>query len=316
MSKFCIGTLYDSKPGTSNNFYTTKMLNIQMPLQGMTAGSEGFSETLEFEYGGRDVISSPQSARRYEFSWTSSSVEGQKGIDQIKRLSGGEFGTGLIYFADPFNYTTNLLPPAWASPSLIRSGWRSIYDTVPSSYSTVAASNTTNQPQLSAVFNIGNPVNALPSDKRSICVLPIPEGHTLHLGFSGSATGTAVVRVRPINHDGSYASVTDLTLLSWSGSTRMNTTFAGSSYKAVEIYFTRTGSAGSTLTITSGMAQLLKTGATQAVSEFTAGQGNTGCKFESPAIEESYDFVNMGRSTRLKGISVTLVEAGTSSRYA
>jgi hypothetical protein len=60
------------------------------------------------------------------------------------------------------------------------------------------------------------------------------------LGVSGLATGSGVVRVRPVNTDGSYAAPQDLTLLSKSGSTRMNTTFDGSQFQAIEVYITRT----------------------------------------------------------------------------
>lgn len=316
MSKFFIGTLYEGKPGTSTNNFTTGMLSIPMPQQGGEAGSAGFSQVIEYEYGGADVFSSPQTRRRYEFEWTGTKVTGSDGIDQIKRLSAGEFGNGLIYFADPYNYTTNLLPPAWASPSLIRSGWRSIYDTPPSSYSTAAAGNTTNRPRLSPVFNIENAAGVAPKDGRSFCVLPIPPEKVLNVGFTGSATGSAVVRVRPINYDGSYGLTSDLTLIPHSSPTQMNQAFSGATYKAVEIYFTRTSAAPSTLTITSGMAQLLDSGSSAHVTSFVGGQGNTGCRFETPAIEETYTYVNMGQSYRIKGISATLIEVGTTARYS
>lgn len=316
MSDFFIGTLYESKPGTSTNNHATEMLSVPMPQQGMSAGSAGFSQVIEYEYGGADVFSSPQSHRRYEFSWTGARASEATRIDQIKRLSAGEFGNGLIYFADPYNYTTNLMPPAWASPSLIRSGWRTIYDTDPLSYSSASAANSTNRPRLSPVFDITNDAGDPPVDGRSFCVLPIPPDKILHVGFTGASTGSAVVRARPILLDGSYSSPVDLTLISWSSATQMNETFSGSTYKAVEIYFTRTSSTPSTLTITSSMAQLLDTASPPPANRFTAGQGNTGCRFESPALEETYTYVDMGRSYRIKGLSATLIEVGTSARYS
>jgi hypothetical protein len=316
VNKFYIGTLYPDKPGQLGGIEETQMLSVAMPQQGTDAGGSGYAETLDFEYGGADVVSAPQTHRRYEFNWAGSDVDTATGISQIKRIANGEFGTGLIYFADPYNYTTNLLPPAWASPSLIRNGWRSIYDTKPTGYDPISAANDTNQPLASPVFSIVNDAGEPPTDARSICVLPIPPTHVLHLGFSATATGDAVIRVRPITHSNTYDTPVDLTLLDWAGSTRMNTTFDGSDYKAVEVYFTRTAETASTLTVTSGMAWLLKTGESQSVSNFISGEGNTGCKFETRALEENYTFVDMGRRRRIKGLSATLIEVGTSARYA
>lgn len=318
MSQFYIGTIYGSKPGTlaDDPDLACGMLSIKMPQQDMTTPNAGYSEVLDFEYGGADVVAASQSHRRYEFSWSGKEVSDFTSVDQIKRLASGEYGTGLIYFADPYNYRTNLLPPAWASPSLIKSGWRSIYDSPPTNFDPIAWANDTNQPRLSPTFNITSTAGQPPSDARSICVLPVPPTHTLHLGFSATATGSAVIRVRPIKRDGTYDTPVDLTLISWLDTLRMNTTFDGSTYQAVEVYFTRTSSADSTLTVTSGMAQLLPTGDAQSVSIFHSGQGNTGCKFETNAIEEQYTYTDMRRNYRIKGISATLIEVGTSARYA
>lgn len=315
------GTLYNpgpsGGPGTSSVNTVAKMGLWPMPSTGADMGSEGVSEDITFEYGGADVVASPQSHRVYEMSWGTREATGASGLDVIKRYSQGAFGRGLIYFADPFNYTTNLLPPAWAEPALIGRGWKNIYDTEPVLNNTLNSAY--NQPIQSATWNITSATNATPTDKRGFCVIPIHPDYYLNVGFTGSATGTGVVRVRPINLDGSYAATTDLTLISSSSSARFNnTTFSGSTYKAVEIYFTRTSSATSSVTVLSAMAQLWRSGYTGHSDpvNFHPGQGNTGCRFLSTAIPEDY-IVSDGISRRhLKGLAATLVEVGTSRKYA
>lgn len=309
------GTLYDTTgPGTSGAGVVAKMREVPIPSSGMQAGSDGYSESLDFEYGGADVVSAPETHRVYEMTWGVREASGSAGLDIIARYAQKQYGRGLIYFADPYNYGTNLLDPVLASPGLIEQGWRNIFDTTPT-YSAVGA-NSYDQPLRKATWSVTTTANALPTDKRHVRVVPIHPDYTLHLGFSGGATGTAVLRVRPINADGSYAATTDLTLLSETASTRLNATFAGSSYKAVEIYITRTSSATSTLTLASGMAQLWPTGMSPVLTgNWIAGQGNTGCKFGEAALPQEYIFVDNGRSYRLKGMSTTLVEVGSSQRY-
>lgn len=297
------GTLYETVPGTSSSSVKARMSLVPVPDPDIQMGSEGYAETLDFEYGGADVVSSAQSHRVYEMAWGARANEMSAGLDLIKRYSQRGFGPGLIYFADPFNYETNLLPPHWADPSLIEEGWRNIYDVDPTFAQT--ASNSYDQPLTTATWA----VDGAPADKRGICVIPVHPLMTLHVGFSGAADGTAAVTVRPINTDGSYASTSALTLLDATTATRMNATFAGSSYKAVEIYFTGTGD----LELTSGMAQLWATGTSPTLTgSFVPGQGNTGCRFESPAVPEEYRFAG----NRMKGLAATLVEVGTAKRYA
>lgn len=309
------GTLYGpSGPGTSNTSTVAKMRRVPIPSAEMQAGSDGYSEPLDFEYGGADIVSAPETHRVYEMTWGTREASGTAGLDIIARYAQKQYGSGLIYFADPYNYGTNLLDPVLASPGLIEQGWRNIFDTTPT-FAPVGT-NAYDQPLRKATWSVTTAANDLPADPRHVRVVPIHPDYTLHIGFSGAATGTAVLRVRPINADGSYAATTDLTLLSETASTRLNATFAGSSYKAVEIYITRTSSATSTLTLASGMAQLWPTGATPTLTgNWVSGQGNTGCKFGEAALPQEYIFVDNGRSYRLKGMSTTLVEVGTAVRY-
>lgn len=313
--KMFFGTLYSTMiPGSSSSTVNARMSYVPAPDPGMGAGASGYSELLEFENGGADVVSSAGTHRNFEMDWNLREASGADGLDIVRGYQQRLFGPGLIYFADPMNFTTNLLPPAWASPGLIEQGWKGIFSSTPT-YSNVST-NSYSQPSRKIVYPVAVTASAVPTAANQVAVLVIPSDHTLHLGFSAAATGTAVIRVRPINLDGSYASTTDLTLLTDTSSTRMNATFAGSSYKAVEIYITRTSTATSTMTITSGMAQLWPTSVTPTlIGNHIPGAGFTGCKFGSEAIVESYVLAdNVGTPRHYKGMSVDLVEVGAWQR--
>lgn len=256
-----------------------------------------YVETIEFENGGGDAVRSKQYRVEYPFEFAGLAHE-VEGIDAFGKLASGFYGDGLMHFAHPANFQTNIFAAAWASPGLIEQGWTSIYANEPTFTDT--ASNSYSQPPRSAVFIVDTEVDAV-GRKFTIA---IPPSHTLHIGASGSATGTAVVRVRPINPDGAYATVTDLTLLSATGATRMNSTFSGSSYQAVEVYITRTSLVDSTLTLASMIAQLYRTGFTPTVTAHVAGAGTTGMEFVDDAVVEEYTYMFPPR----KGISTTLIE--------
>jgi hypothetical protein len=131
--------------------------------------------------------------------------------------------------------------------------------------------------------------------------------NTYDIGASGAKTGTAVLRVVPINTDGTNGTAVDLTLLTDTSSTRMNATFAGSSYQAVKVYITRTSTTASTITLTSMMARLVETGRSLTLTGSHApGEGHTGLEFLDDARVESYTYMYPPR----KGMSTNLVEVG------
>jgi len=169
---------------------------------------------------------------------------------------------------------------------------------------TNTASNVYNQPLRSAQFGFAS--SAIPTGTNSIATIPIPPTHTLNIGVSGSASTSATsVYVRPINPDGTYATAVKLTLLDPTASTRMNATFAGSSYPAVQVYLK--GDIAATLTIASMMARLVETGRSLTLTgNHMPGEGHTGLEFSNDAIVENYTYMYPPR----KGISTTLVEVG------
>jgi len=275
------------------------------PLAGAEASNVNFVESMSFENGGADVSRSKQYRKQYNFSFTGLTEE-LDGIGVYNKFASGFYGDGLFYFADPYAFETNLFPAAWASPALIEQGWENIYDTTPD-FAGVTPSNSYNQPFKTPLWIVDSAIGALPATANGVAYIPIPPTHTLHIGASGSKSGSAVLRVRPINTNGSDGTPVDLTLLSNTGSVRMNATFAGSSYQAVKVYITRTSITYSTISLTSMMARLVETGKSLTLTGSHApGEGHTGLEFADDARVETYTYMFPPR----KGMSTTLVEVG------
>jgi hypothetical protein len=274
------------------------------PLTGAEAQNVNFVETIAFENGGADVLRSKQYRKIYNFTF-SGLTEELDGIGVYNKFASGFYGSGLFYFSDPYAWETNLFSAAWASPGLIQQGWKNIYDTTPTYPYT--ASNSYSQPPISATWSVQFPANNVPTTDNGVFYIPIPPTHTLNIGASGTKTGTAVLRVVPINADGTDATPVDLTLLNPLGAARMNASFAGSSYQAVKIYITRTTTATSTITLTSLMARMVLTGRSLTLTgPHAAGEGHTGLEFSNDARVETYTYMYPPR----KGLSTTLIEVG------
>lgn len=270
---------------------------IKCALQEWGVDNKGYAEVLNYVNGGAGVVRSFASARSYDLSWRGTPDE----LNPIKAWQQGFWGPGPYFFADPLAFETNMFPPNWATPRLIETGdWKSLYTTEPT-FSTAA--NGYNQPLRYATWAVNETSYAIP-DK--VLTILIPPTHTLHLGYSGAVTGTGRVGVRPINVSGSFASPTSLTPLTASGATRMNASFSGSTYRAVQIYLTSSGSA--TVSIVSMMAQLWPTGVSPTLTgNHISGEGVMGLEFTSGITETYYHTKSNGLPAR-KGASVKLQE--------
>lgn len=277
----------------------THMELLPAPSIESSSSNASYAETIEFENGGGDVRRSSQFRKIFSFAILGT-VEETEGINGYSRFSSGFYGDGPFFFVDPYTYGTNVLPPAWASPGLIEIGWQKISDFEPTFVDTVA--NVYGQPARTAIFDVESADAVVASG--SYCTIVIPPGKFLHLGASGSAAGGARVSVLPILSDNSSGSVVDLVLLDPAGATRMNTVFSGDTYQAVTIYLPSSTIAGSVIQITSMMAQITDTDATPSVSNHIHGEGHTGVEFISPAVIESYVYIDPPR----KGTAFDIME--------
>lgn len=307
------------------------------PDTGLSATRSGYVETVSFENGGAGVVRSAASARSFDCDFGVSEASGQNGLDVYTDYAQGLYGISPVYVADPMAYTANVFPPNWASPGLAQQGWKPIYPTSPTAYP-ATATNVYSQPRTGATYNITTAINSIPAGGNTSIFIPIEPGNALYLGAAGSATGSGVVQLRPITRAGAYATNVNLTLLSATGATRVNTTFSGDTFLGVVVYLARTSTAASTVTLTSLMGQVYKlytgdaslypsttlypgvvlypsssAGSTpysvyDATGQFVAGRGQSGMEFSTDAVAETYTMVDNGSRRSLKGMSFALTE--------
>lgn len=292
------------------------MRNPPLPLQGMQSTDSGYASMMPLGNGGNVGLRSSQSHKSYtvSFSGVTSDVSG---IDLYPQFRSGHFGSGLLYFNNPYDYETNLLAPGWASPGLAEEGWYKIANPLTSavSYAATGASVASQgQPVRTATYTVTSAANVVPTEAYYRHVVVIPPTHRLLLGWSGTASGTGRVAVRPVQvGDGvTYAAVQGLTPLAATGATRTNVAFSGATYKAIEIFINRTDATASAVGITSMLAELQPLADTLAhvSGPHRRGNGHTGCMFADDAVVESYIYMNPPR----KGISTTLEEVGAWQR--
>lgn len=295
--------------GTRNHFQW-----VPQPDLPVSARRVGYSEQMLFENGGAAVARSYGYHREFDFNIGMDVASALTGVDAYADFASGLYGSGLMSFADPFYFAQNLTSPSLGSPALAELDWPE-----PVAGSVVwgaTAGNSYAQPQRKGTWTITTAANATPLTDETIpfFILPIPPDMTLHLGCTGAATGTAVCRVESwVNRATSAGATASLTLLSETGSTRLNATVSGSTYAFAKVYFTRTSSAASTITPISFMAQLWPTGVSPTLTGLhVPGRGHSGLMFADDAVAESYVMVAGGEPYR--GLSTRLVEVGAWER--
>lgn len=285
---------------------TSKFVTLPAPDFPFAVSEVGYGDTMAFENGGHAAAFSQGFAKRYDFAY---GIHDSDLLGKVRRFRQGSYGTGLLNFANPFVYERNLFSPAWAEPGLIEGGdWANIGENTPS-YAAVSA-NSYDQPLRKATWSITATANTAPSAARASFIIPIPPSYTLHLGVSGAVTGTAVQRVIAYNIAAGTSAASNLTPLTDTSSTRLNASFAGSSYDYVQVFNDwRTSSAASTATVTSRLAQLWPTGVTPTLTgNHVPGEGHTGLKFFSGSMESSYRV--LASDARYSSLGFSLIETG------
>lgn len=267
-----------------------RMAWVKAPAFDAGISKVGWSSEGVFLNGGAYARKSTASHKRYEFAWNLAS---QEDIYGVLDYADGLYGSGLIYFLDPFAIMTNLLPPFWAAPRLQAVDAPSLMiDKIPTLVNT--APNANNYPTKSAVYTLAS------GDIFAELWLPVPPGYTLHLGVHGSLTETTPPGITPAviyTPDGGSATAT--TLLDVTTTTLTNATITG----ATGITLSAQGEGQ--LTLAGLVVQVLPIGAVAPTGTFISGRGHSGCRFVSaPQIQ--------GYSSALDkiGASAVLVETG------
>lgn len=267
-----------------------KMIQMRAPSVSMPSSKAGWENRINYLNGGATIRRSRAAHKNYTMTWnTIDRDEARKLLD----LADGIYGTGYIYWHDPFTANRNVLPQWWASP--MQGG----YDGLPlngSDRGTLypTAANNLDMPVQSIEYNV-----AL-GTSRSIWV-PIPNGYTAWVGAYGvDGTGGSVVAT-PTIAGGSEGPTDTLTLLDVNDDSRFTQSYASTLYNGVDI---RLGGSGTVL-LTAMMVQVLPTGMTPETGGFISGQGNSGCSFATQPIYTPYS-----AALDKVGVVAELVETG------
>lgn len=277
------------------------------PQTGMTKANTGYNEVTEFGNGGASVTDSAGKHAVFNMGFSGDAAD-LAGLEIFSEFAAGLWGKGPIHFSDPMNYDLNLMPPHWAAPHLSELGWKNPVLGTPTYLAFTPNAFVPYYRQTSNLITVA--ANNVPTHGSKVATLLIPPTHKLWLGFKGTKTGTAQIVVQPINLDGTLAATQNITLLAATTNVQLNTSFDGATYRAVEIYTTRTSDLPadvSTLILNASTAQLWPRAVAPVLTgRHVPGKGHTGVRFGDAAISESYV---MTRGHR-KQLSTTLVEVG------
>jgi hypothetical protein len=285
----------------NTNFQTS----IDAPVTGLKATSSGYSSVTNLLNGRNFVRRSYGSARTFSASWLGSlnSTDLTVSLQTIKDFADGLYGSGNVYWVDPYAATSNIMPPHWAAPMLNETDWPSLSATVTPTF--VANTYTNNYPIKRAVYSLG----AGHADTKKLTLI-IPSTHTLNFGWhataaSVTASSAAGIRIVPYNLTGVAQTAVNPTSILAGDTQRTNQTFDGSTTSRVEIFLANGAASTSVANIVAMIAQILPTGTSVATGGFISGRGTTALQFGSPVEIEYYSAnVNNGQA----GLSTTLVE--------
>lgn len=259
------------------------MLEVKCPNVTMPSSKVGWSSELNYLNGGASVRRSTAASKKYEMTWGSMTRDEARVIlDLADRL----YGTGDIYWLDPFVADKNMLPQHWASPM------QALYDGLPligyDRPTATIGSISNGFPVQSAEYTISN------GDTSRTVWIPIPPGYTAHIGVYGTAGTGGKVIAKPTYNATTYGTAHDMVLMHTSDDSRANyTVSATDGYNGVELSLGGTG----TVILTGMMVQVLKDGITPQPGGFISGQGHSGCQFTSQPeytpYSAAFDMVGM-----------------------
>jgi hypothetical protein len=268
------------------------MLEVPCPNVSMPSSKVGWSVELNFLNGGASVRRSTAASKRYEMTWNSiSRDEARTVLDLADRI----YGTGEIYWLDPFTADKNVLPQHWASPM------QALYDGLP------LVGIDRPEPGIGAP-GYGFPVQSAkytiaPGDPSRKVWIPIPFGHSAHVGVYGQSGTGGQVFVTPTIDAVSNDTPQAVTLMQVDDTSRANLVVpASDGYNGIELSLGGNGN----VTIYGMIVQVLKDGKTPQPGGFISGQGHSGCQFASQPEYTPYSaaFDNVG-------MIASLVETGS-----
>lgn len=281
---------------------------VPCPKTGMQRGYEGRSDEIPLDNGGLWIDESAANHALYSMEFPLGNSAGVQGVEAFARFSSKEWGQELLRFIDPMRTTENLFSQDWSAPgALTEQGWKGISATVPT-YTNVAT-NIYDKPIRSATYLLpAGASGVVPTAKYAVFTLLIPPTHQAVFGWSGTLTGgsAAVMRVQPINLDGSLAAVVDVAPSSEASAPAFSNTFSGATYKAIKIYLSLNAAAAGTsaISVNSMWLQCRPIGQAGIISRHIPGKGHMGLKFRNPVRTEDY----VSAPTGFLGMPIVLAE--------
>jgi hypothetical protein len=267
-----------------------KMQWVQAPAVSLDASKFDWAAQTNFLNGGANVRRSVASHKEYQMAWDLTS---RALIRVVTDYADGLFGSGAIYWVDPFAINTNLLPAYWASPFMGAFDGVNLTGTTTAPTLTPTAVNTNGYPTQSAVYTVA-------AGTKPTVWVPIPAGYTLWIGAHGVAGTGGVVVATPTTGPTTIGTPVNLTMLSVTTTTLVNQSFDyASGYDGVLISLGGTG----TVTLSGIVVQAFPTGVTPPLGSFVSGQGHSGCTFAAQPTLTLYN-----APMDLVGLTAKLVE--------
>lgn len=270
---------------------------VPAPDRGPSSTRSGYAKKSEYMNGGIGTRTSRSSHWEFALTWNGKSrADVRPIINMYSGMYDTKEGTNPIYFIDPFAADTNVLSEAWSMPfmaaldamPLIR-GVRPVLSPTPV--------NPYDYPVRSATYsNVGTATKFY---------LPIPPGHTAHIGVHGSKTGNGGVLMQRITSrfPETVSAAESIPLLSVASDTHFsNTVRAADGNFGIELFLP---TAGGTTTLSGLMVQILPDGKLPFVNTFISGQGHSGCSFLRRPVESP-----QSAAADIFGLAVELGEVG------
>lgn len=266
-----------------------RMKWVECPAVNVSASKTGVFIKTDYLSGGVNVKRSASAYKQYELSWE---MRTRSEMRLITDFADQLFGTGAIYWADPFVMDTNMLPQSFGAPFL--GGLDGIILSGKTERPTLVRTDTNNNgyPTQSVIYTVG-------TETKPTTWVPVPPGYTAWVGAHGVAGSGGTVRVTPTTAGYVLGTPVDLPLLSVIGTTRVNQSFDSTVCDGITVALGGSG----TLTLSALIVQLLPTGVTPTVGDYISGQGQSGCSFaEQPELNQ------YSAALDKVGLSVQLVE--------
>lgn len=275
---------------------------VPCPRINMQAGKISWGTLSRYLNGGTYSRRSTAAAKQYTMEW------GLKSRDELRPVldfTDGFYGTGDLYFLDPFAMDKNVLPAHWAA------GYINAVDG-PLTAATIddwPPSSIAPNPVRPDLVSLGSSTNGFPTSSggsrgQHTLFIPLPPGYSIHwschapVAAAGGAIEINVLTAGVVTSGPFFPSIEALT----TNRLQSFSTFASAPHMGVEI--TLRG----TINYTGMMAQILPTGTLPNYTQaFKSGQGHSGLQVQEPGVE----YFEYSSALDLVQASLGLVEVGS-----